>query len=148
MRKGWVLLLLLLVPAFAQRAVSFRVSLPASPGLGLGLEAGLEERFAFRVYGDFIYGDFFPGGPAGHLGGDLLFKADLGRFDRDLRGLRPYFGGGLGARLGSPIELGLQIVLGLEVLLDPRTGVFLNGENFYGFSGGRLGRLVLGANLR
>lgn len=143
MRKVWVLLLLLLVPAFAQRAVSFRVSLPNPPGLGLGLEAGLEESLAFRAYAD-----LFPGGPTGYLGGDLLFKPDLGRFDRDLRGLRPYFGGGLGAYLGSSSELGLQLVLGLEVFLDPRTGVFLDGEYFYGFSGGRLGRLVLGANLR
>jgi hypothetical protein len=38
--------------------------------------------------------------------------------------------------------------LGLEVLLDARTGVFLEGDYFAGFGGGRMNRLVLGANLR
>ena len=143
MRKVWVLLLLLLVPAFAQRAVSFRVSLPNPPGLGLGLEGGLEESLAFRAYAD-----LFPGESKGFLGGDLLFKPDLGRFDRDLRGLRPYIGGGPGTYIDSSSrEIGLQLSTGLEVLVDPRVGVFLDWEYFYGFSGGRLSRLVLGVNL-
>lgn len=143
MRKVWIFFLLLLAPAFAQREISFRLSLPTPPGLGLGLEGGLEGSLAFRAYAD-----LFPGGPTGYLGGDLLFKPDLGQFDRDLRGLRPYFGGGLGAYISSSSEIGLQLSMGLEVLVDPRTGVFLDGEYFYGFSGGRLGRLVLGVNLR
>ncbi len=143
MRKAWILALLLLVPAVAQRAVSFRLSLPNPPGLGLGLEADLERDLAFRGYGD-----LFPGGPSLYLGGDLLFKPDLGRLDRDLRGIRPYFGGGLGAMLGNATEVGLQLSLGFEVLLDPRTGVFLDGESFYGFGGARVSRVVLGANLR
>ncbi|KGQ21982.1 hypothetical protein [Thermus filiformis] len=141
MRKVWVLLVLLLVPALAQRAVSFRVSLPNPPGVGLGLEGNLEQSFAFRLYADLL------AGPDGYLGGELLFKPDLGRFDRDLRGIRPYFGGGLGARL-VPGEVGIQLALGLEVLLDARTGVFLEGDYFAPFSGRQMNRLVLGANLR
>lgn len=128
----------------AQRALALRVSLPPG-GLGVGLEAPLASNTAFRVYGD-----LFPQGPDVYLGGDFLFKPDLGQFDRDLRGIRPYFGGGLGVLVpaGRSPGLGLQIALGVEVLLEARTGLFLDGEYFYGFGGGRVSRLVLGANLR
>ncbi|WP_337844310.1 hypothetical protein [Thermus sp.] len=146
MRKAWILFLVLALGSAvqAQRAVSLRLSLPLA-GFGLGLEAPLERNTAFRVYGD-----LFPGGPSVLLAGDFLFKPDLGQVDRDLRGIRPYFGGGLGVRVpsgGSP-DLGLGLALGVEFLLEPRTGVFLEGAYFYPFGGGQGSRLVLGANLR
>ncbi|WP_018111153.1 hypothetical protein [Thermus igniterrae] len=146
MRKAiWLLVLLALGSgALAQRAVSFRLSLhPAGPGLGLGLEAPLERNLAFRAFLD-----LFPGGPSFLGAGEVLFKPDLGQVDRDLRGIRPYFGGGLGAFFGATGEVGLQLSLGVEFLVDARTGLFLDGEYFYAFGGGRFGRTVIGANLR
>jgi len=66
--------------------------------------------------------------------------------------LRTIFGGGLGVFIPTGVspEVGLQLSLGVEVLLDSRTGIFLDGEYFYAFGGGRFGRTrtVLGANLR
>jgi hypothetical protein len=110
----------------------------------VGLEAPLERNLAFRGYGD-----LFPSGPSFLLAGEVLFKPDLGQVDRDLKGIRPYFGGGLGVFIpGVSPEVGLQLSLGVEVLLDSRTGIFLDGEYFYAFGGGRSGRTVLGANLR
>lgn len=145
MRKtiGLLLLLALGSLAFAQRAVSFRLSLPPA-GLGFGLEAPLEQNLAFRGFAD-----LFPGGPSFLVGGELLFKPDLGQVDRDLRGIRPYFGGGLAGRFASASEVGLHLSLGVEFLLDARTGIFLDGEYFYPFGSlGRFGRTVIGANLR
>ncbi|MGQ9511585.1 MAG: hypothetical protein ACUVS9_06825, partial [Thermaceae bacterium] len=81
MKRAWVLILLLLSPVLAQRAVSPRFSLSDSPGMGLGLETSLERDLALRVYGDLS-----PAGPTGYLGGEVLFKPDL---DRALRGIRP-----------------------------------------------------------
>jgi hypothetical protein len=146
MRKTLVLLTLLALGGMglAQRAVTFRLSLPPA-GLGLGLEAPLERNLAFRGYLD-----LFPAGPSFLAAGEVLFKPDLGQVDRDLRGIRPYFGGGLGMLLpgGGNADLGLQLSLGVEFLLDPRTGFFVDGEYFYAFGGGRFGRTVIGANLR
>ncbi len=146
MRKAFFLLAVLALGtgAWAQRAVSFRLSFPQA-GLGLGLEAPLERNTAFRVYGD-----LFPSGPSFLVAGDFLFKPDLGQVDRDLRGIRPYFGGGLGMWIpsGGNAEGGLGLSLGVEFLLDSRTGLFLDGEYFYAFGGGRFGRTVLGVNLR
>ncbi|MFN3368397.1 MAG: hypothetical protein ACK4ZX_03165 [Thermus sp.] len=143
MRKMLLVLAILALGtgAFAQRAVSFRLSLPPA-GLGLGLEAPLERNLAFRGFVD-----LFPGGPSFLLAGEVLFKPDLGQLDRDLRGIRPYFGGGLGMRFGTP-EVGLNLSLGVEFLLDARTGIFLDGEYFYAFGGGHFPRTVIGANLR
>jgi hypothetical protein len=146
MRKTLVLLTLLTLGGMglAQRAVTFRLSLPPA-GLGVGLEAPLERNLAFRGYLD-----LFPAGPSFLAAGEVLFKPDLGQVDRDLRGIRPYFGGGLGMLLpgGGNADLGLQLSLGVEFLLDPRTGFFVDGEYFYAFGGGRFGRTVIGANLR
>lgn len=148
MRKAWILLLVLALGSAvqAQRAVSLRLVFPPSgAGIGLGLEAPLEQNTVLR-----IYGEVFPSGPNFLVAGDFLFKPDLGQVDRDLRGIRPYFGGGLGVRVpsgGSP-DLGLGLALGVEFLLEPRTGVFLEGAYFYPFGGGQGGRLILGANLR
>ena len=84
-RKGHLLLALLALSGLglAQRAVSFRLSLPPA-GLGVGLEASLERNLAFRGYGD-----LFPSGPSFLLAGEVLFKPDLGQVDRDLKGIRP-----------------------------------------------------------
>ncbi|WP_019550959.1 hypothetical protein [Thermus scotoductus] len=144
MRKMLLVLALLALGtgAFAQRAVSFRLSLPPA-GLGLGLEAPLERNLAFRGFVD-----LFPGGPSFLAAGEVLFKPDLGQLDRDLRGIRPYFGGGLGARIAGASSVGVHLSLGAEVLFDPRTGVFLDGEYYYPFSGGGSSRVVLGVNLR
>ncbi|WP_038057544.1 hypothetical protein [Thermus amyloliquefaciens] len=144
MRKTLLLLALLALGtgAFAQRAVSFRLSLPPA-GLGLGLEAPLERNLVFRGFAD-----LFPGGPSFLAAGEVLFKPDLGQLDRDLRGIRPYFGGGLGGYFAAGSEVGLHLSLGVEFLLDARTGIFLDGEYFYAFGGGRFGRTVIGANLR
>lgn len=144
MRKMLLVLALLALGtgAFAQRAVSFRLSLPPA-GLGLGLEAPLERNLAFRGFVD-----LFPGRPSFLAAGEVLFKPDLGQLDRDLRGIRPYFGGGLGARIADASSVGVHLSLGAEVLFDPRTGVFLDGEYYYPFSGGGSSRVVLGVNLR
>lgn len=144
MRKMLLVLALLALGtgAFAQRAVSFRLSLPPA-GLGLGLEAPLERNLAVRALVD-----LFPGGPSFLAAGEVLFKPDLGQLDRDLRGIRPYFGGGLGARIANASSVGVHLSLGAEVLFDPRTGVFLDGEYYYPFSGGGSSRVVLGVNLR
>jgi len=145
-RKGLLLLALLALSGLglAQRAVSFRLSLPPA-GLGVGLEAPLERNLAFRGYLD-----LFPAGPSFLAAGEVLFKPDLGQVNRDLRGIRPYFGGGLGMLLpgGGNADLGLQLSLGVEVLLDPRTGVFVDGEYLSGFGGRRFSRTVIGVNLR
>jgi len=144
MRKILILMALLALSGLglAQRAVSFRFSLPPA-GLGVGLEAPLERNLAFRGYAD-----LFPAGPSFLLAGEVLFKPDLGQVDRDLRGIRPYFGGGLGGFVSGTPQLGLHLSLGMEVLLDPRTGIFVDGEYLYAFGGGRFGRTVIGANLR
>ena len=148
MRKafGLVALLgtLLFSMALRQRAVGFRLVLPpGGAGLGLALEAPLERSLAFRAFGD-----LFPSGPSFLLGGEVLFKPDLGQLDRDLRGIRPYFGGGLGARIADASAVGVHLSLGAEVLFDPRTGFFLDGEYYYPFGGGGSSRVVLGVNLR
>ena len=130
--------------ALGQRAVGFRLVLPpGGAGLGLALEAPLERSLAFRAFGD-----LFPSGPSFLLGGEVLFKPDLGQLDRDLRGIRPDFGGGLGARIADASAVGVPLSLGAEVLFDPRTGFFLDGEYYYPFGGGGSSRVVLGVNLR
>jgi hypothetical protein len=148
MRKGLLLLALLALSGLglAQRAVSFRLSLPPA-GLGVGLEAPLERNLAFRGYGD-----LFPSGPSFLLAGEVLFKPDLGQVDRDLKGIRPYFGGGLGVlhpRERRRSTWASSISLGVEVLLGPSApAFFVDGEYFSAFGGRRFGRTVIGANLR
>ena len=103
MRKafGLVALLgtLLFSMALGQRAVGFRLVLPpGGAGLGLALEAPLERSLAFRAFGD-----LFPSGPSFLLGGEVLFKPDLGQLDRDLRGIRPYLPLMISSRLPSTV---------------------------------------------
>ncbi len=150
MRRIWkvavVILLVasLLSPALAQRGLELRLGLGQSVSLGLGLEAPLERNLALRGFVD-----IFPSGPVFRGAGELLFKSDLGQVDQDLRGIRPYFGGGLGLEFDqNGTNLGLTLGLGVEFLLDPRTGLFLEGGYFYPFGRSGDGRLVLGATLR
>lgn len=147
MRKafGLVALLgtLLFSMALGQRAVGFRLVLPPGGGARPRPRGPLERNLAFRAFGD-----LFPSGPSFLLGGEVLFKPDLGQLDRDLRGIRPYFGGGLGARIADASAVGVHLSLGAEVLFDPRTGFFLDGEYYYPFGGGGSSRVVLGVNLR
>lgn len=118
-------------------------SFPLGGGARPRPRAPLERNLAFRAFGD-----LFPSGPSFLLGGEVLFKPDLGQLDRDLRGIRPYFGGGLGARIADASAVGVHLSLGAEVLFDPRTGFFLDGEYYYPFGGGGSSRVVLGVNLR
>lgn len=147
MRKafGLVALLgtLLFSMALGQRAVGFRLVLPPGGRGSASPSRPLERNLAFRAFGD-----LFPSGPSFLLGGEVLFKPDLGQLDRDLRGIRPYFGGGLGARIADASAVGVHLSLGAEVLFDPRTGFFLDGEYYYPFGGGGSSRVVLGVNLR
>jgi len=78
-----ILLLVFASVGFAQRSLQLRVSVP-SPTLGFGLEAGLQRDLVAQIYGDLIFQ-----GPTFLIGGTLLFKPDLGQFDRDLRGISP-----------------------------------------------------------
>ncbi|RDI94824.1 hypothetical protein DV704_10140 [Meiothermus sp. QL-1] len=126
----------------AQRAFQLRVSVP-SPSLGLGLEAGLQRDLVGLIYGDLVFS-----GPGVLLGGEVLFKPDLGQFDRGLRGIRPYFGGGLGVKVPSA-EFLLSLSAGVEFALDRDTGLFIGGQSLFPFTGSpSSGRLLIGAVLR
>lgn len=139
-----VVILLLLVFAstgFAQRAFQLRVSVP-EPTLGVGLEAGLQRGLVALIYGDVRFV-----GPRFLLGGEVLFKPDLGQFDRDLRGIKPYFGGGLGLELPRA-DFALTLNAGIEFALDPNTGLFIGGQSIFPFNAPSWGRVVFGASLR
>lgn len=144
MRRTLLFVLLFLAVAstgLAQRAFQFRVSVP-NPSLGLGLEANLQRDLVALLYGDVVFS-----GPRFLLGGEVLFKPDLGQFDRDLRGIRPYFGGGLG--LGLPnAEFALALSAGVEFALDRSTGLFIGGQSLFPFNAPSYGRLLFGATFR
>jgi hypothetical protein len=123
MRKG-LLLLALSGLGLAQRAVSFRLSLPPA-GLGVGLEAPLEQNLAFRGYGD-----LFPSGPSFLLAGEVLFKPDLGQVDRDLKGIRPYCGGGLGGFIPGSAGADLGLHRGWRCSWTPGQGFLWTGSTF------------------
>ncbi|MCS7057453.1 MAG: hypothetical protein NZ849_04460 [Meiothermus sp.] len=144
MKRALVFVLLLLTMAsigLAQRAFQLRVSVP-NPSLGLGLEAGLQRDLVALIYGDVVFS-----GPRFLVGGEVLFKPDLGQFDRDLRGIKPYFGGGLGLNLPSA-EFALTLSAGVEFALDRDTGLFVGGQSLFPFNGSSYGRLLFGAVLR
>lgn len=136
-----VILLAFASTGLAQRAFQLRVSVPA-PALGLGLEASLQRDLVVLVYGDVIFQ-----GPGFLIGGELLFKPDLGQFDRDLRGIKPYLGGGLGLQTPTP-NFALTLDAGVEFLLDRDTGLFIGGQSVFPFSASPYGRVVLGASFR
>ncbi|GEM83316.1 MAG: hypothetical protein KatS3mg074_343 [Meiothermus sp.] len=139
-----LIVLLLLVFAssgFAQRAFQLRISVPA-PSLGFGLEANLQRDLVALIYGDVLFT-----GPRFLIGGEVLFKPDLGQFDRDLRGIKPYFGGGLG--LGLPnANFALTLDAGIEFALDRDTGLFIGGQSIFPFNSSPSARLLFGATFR
>lgn len=139
-----LIVLLLLVFAstgFAQRSFQLRISVP-SPTLGFGLEANLQRDLVALVYGDVVFQ-----GPGFLIGGEVLFKPDLGQFDRDLRGIKPYFGGGLGLRLPNA-NVALTLDAGLEFALDRDTGLFIGGQSVFPFNSSPYGRVLFGATFR
>jgi len=136
-----ILLLVMASSGFAQRAFQFRVSVP-TPTLGFGLEASLQRDLVALIYGDVVFA-----GPRFQIGGEVLFKPDLGQFDRDLRGIRPYFGGGLG--LGLPnTNFALTLEAGIEFALDRDTGLFIGGQSIFPFNSSPSARVLFGASLR
>lgn len=143
--KRWMLLGLLLASlggnVFAQRDFEFRVSLP-NTSLGFGLEAELQ-----RDLVALIYSDLFFSGPSFILGGEVLFKPDLGQFDRDLRGIRPYFGGGVGLYLPSALFT-FTLDGGIEFSLDRNTGVFIGGQSLFPLESSPRSRVLFGATFR
>lgn len=145
MRRVSVLVAMLLLVfasvGLAQRSLQLRASVPP-PALGFGLEAGLQRDLVAQIYGDLIFQ-----GPAFLIGGALLFKPDLGQFDRDLRGIRPYLGGGLGLRLPNP-NFALTLDAGIEFSLDRDTGLFIGGQSIFPFNGSSSGRVLLGVSFR
>ncbi|WP_337867476.1 hypothetical protein [Meiothermus sp.] len=145
MKRLPVLIVLLLLAfastGFAQRAFQLRISVPA-PSLGFGLEANIQRDLVALIYGDVRFE-----GPSFLIGGEVLFKPDLGQFDRDLRGIKPYFGGGLG--LGLPnANFALTLDAGIEFALDNSTGLFLGGQSIFPFSATPSARLLFGATFR
>jgi len=144
MKRITALVLLLLAftsVSFAQRSFQLRISVP-SPTLGFGLEANLQRDLVVLIYGDVIFQ-----GPAFLIGGEVLFKPDLGQFDRDLRGIKPYFGGGLGLRLPNA-NFALTLDAGLEFSLDRDTGLFIGGQSVFPFDSSPYARVVFGATFR
>jgi hypothetical protein len=138
--------LLLLGVGLAQSAIQMRFGYGESTGLsfGAGVESALRRNLSGRLYLDLA-----PASPGLAVGGDLLFKPDLGQYDPTLRGLLPYFGGGLSGVLGPQSTFGVGFSLGLEGLLDPYTGLFLEGQYVYGFADApKTWRAVLGVNFR
>jgi hypothetical protein len=146
--KRLTLLILLLVlsigaSAQAQRAFQFRISVP-SPAIGFGLEAELQRNLVALLYGDLVFR-----GPGVLVGGELLFKPDLGQFDRDLRGIMPYVGGGIGVGFGGGgADAGLTLDFGIEFLVDRSTGLFVGWQGIYYFDGFTGSRAILGASFR
>lgn len=146
MRKILLLLLSLSLLGHAQSAIQMRIGYGEGTGLSFG--AGLESNLRRNLTGR-LYLDLSPASPGLAIGGDLLFKPDLGRYDPSLRGLFPYFGGGLSGLLASESTFGVGFSLGLEGLLDPYTGLFLEGQYVYGFANApKTGRILLGVNFR
>lgn len=145
MKRLPVLIVLLLLAfastGFAQRAFQLRVSVPA-PSLGFGLEANIQRDLVALIYGDVRFA-----GPSFLIGGEVLFKPDLGQFDRDLRGIKPYFGGGLGLELPNA-NFALTLDAGIEFALDNSTGLFLGGQSIFPFSATPSARLLFGATFR
>lgn len=136
-----LLLLVFASSGFAQRAFQLRISVPA-PSLGFGLEANLQRDLVALIYGDVRFT-----GPSFLIGGEVLFKPDLGQFDRDLRGIKPYFGGGLG--LGLPnANFALTLDAGIEFALDRDTGLFIGGQSIFPFNSSPSARLLFGATFR
>lgn len=116
--------------AFAQNVPqdSFHIRLGFPLSIGVGYETFVLRNMAVQGYTDVnldttnIW-----------LGGDALFKPNLGEFNKSLNGLRPYIGGGAGLEIRNDreIHLGLSVSAGLEYLLDKNTGIFGGWHGYY-----------------
>ncbi len=132
--------------AWAQGTIGMRLGY--GEGLGLTFGAAVETRLRQNLSGR-LAADLAPGAPGVALEASLLFKPDLGLYDPGLKGLLPYFGGGLSGLVGPASTLGVGLTVGLEGLLDPYTGFFLEGGYLYGFANlPQFWRLGLGVNFR
>ncbi len=117
-------------------------------GLGLTFGAGVESRLRQNLFGR-LAAELAPAAPGVALEAALLFKPDLGQYDPSLKGLLPYFGGGLSAVVGPSLTAGVSFTLGMEGLLDPYTGLFAEGSYVYGFADfPKVWRFALGVNFR
>lgn len=132
--------------AFAQTLDdSFQIRVGVPLGLGVGYETYLQRNMAVQGYTDInlettnIW-----------LGGDLLFKPDMGEFNKQWKGLRPYLGGGAGLefRNDREIHLGLSVSGGLEYLLDRTTGVFVGWHGYYPAGSASKSYFLLGFSFR
>ncbi|WP_243028487.1 hypothetical protein [Thermus albus] len=131
MKRAFLLLAALLGLAYAQTAIQMRFGYGEVLGLTFG--AGLENRLRQNLSGR-LAAMLAPAPPGVALEAALLFKPDLGQYDPTLAGLLPYFGGGLSAVVGPSLTAGVSFTGGLEGLLDPSTGLFLEATYVYGFA--------------
>lgn len=132
--------------AAAQSTIQMRFGY--GEGLGLTFGAGVESRLRQNLSGRLL-AELAPAAPGVALEASLLFKPDLGQYDPTLRGLLPYFGGGLSGLLGEQSTAGVSFSAGLEGLLDPYTGLFAEATYVYGFAGfPKVWRFGLGVNFR
>ncbi|MER3451566.1 MAG: hypothetical protein C4298_02635 [Thermus sp.] len=146
MRKILLLLLSLSLLGHAQSAIQMRIGYGEGTGLSFG--AGLESNLRRNLTGR-LYLDLAPASPGLAVGGDLLFKPDLGQYDPTWRGSFPYFGGGLSGLLGPQSTFGVGFSLGLEQLLDPDTGLAIEAQYVYGIANApKTWRMLLGVNFR
>lgn len=146
MRRVLLALLLVLGVASAQSAIQMRFGYGESLGLTFG--AGLENRLRQNLSGR-LSAMLAPATPGVALEAALLFKPDLGQYDPSLAGLLPYFGGGLSAVVGSSLTAGVSFTGGMEGLIDPYTGLFLEATYVYGFAQfPKTWHLAFGVNFR
>lgn len=146
MKRVLLALLLVLGMASAQSAIQMRFGYGESLGLTFG--AGLENRLRQNLSGR-LSAMLAPAAPGVALEGALLFKPDLGQYDPSLKGLLPYFGGGLSAVVGPNLTAGVSFTGGMEGLLDPYTGLFVEATYVYGFANfPKVWHLALGVSFR
>jgi len=132
--------------ATAQSAVQMRFGY--GDGLGLVFGTGVENRMRQNLSSRFL-AELAPAAPGVALEASLLFKPDLGQYDPSLKGLLPYFGGGLSGVVGGQSTLGVSFSAGVEALFDPYTGLFAEGTYVYGFADfPKVWRLGVGVNFR
>ena len=116
MKRFLLATIALLGLATAQSAIQMRFGYGESLGLTFG--AGVESRLRQNLSGRLL-AELAPAAPGVALEASLLFKPDLGQYDPTLRGLLPYFGGGLSGLLGEQSTAGVSFSAGLEGSLTP-----------------------------
>jgi len=87
--------------------VPYRCGLPNGEILGFTFRAGLENHLQQNPSGR-LSAMLAPVAPGVALEGALPFKPDLGQYDPSLKGLLPYFGGGLSAVVGPSLPAGVS----------------------------------------